>query len=43
MKDAGQIKNFKHYRITGLMGLPNDGTLPAKRSGCRKLLIPMNN
>lgn len=43
MKDAGQIKNFKHCKITSLMGLPNDGTLPAKSSGCRKPLIPMNN
>jgi len=39
----GKLKKIKHYRITGVMGLPNDGTLPAKSSGCRKPLIPMNN
>lgn len=43
MKDAGQIKSFKHYIMTSLMGLPNDDTLPAKSSGCKKPLIQMNN
>lgn len=30
MKDAGQVKFFKQPRITGLMGLPSDSTLPVE-------------
>lgn len=42
MKNVGQITIFKHCKIIDF-GLPNDSTLPAKGSGCRKPLIPMNN